>query len=119
MRPSTSTTNAVPSLRNCSRNSASVPGVPHHSRTPGPPTIAVSSSRSCSASGRSVTRSPRRTGRPKLLGVLRGPAGLVADHALAELVLADLRLAALSPVLVLRGDHLVDVLHLQLDLGLI
>src|SRR5262245_38524129 len=70
-----------------------------------------------------VTRTtplPHLVFRPKaLVRVLPRPLRFVARDVFAELVLGDLGLAAFAAVLVLRGDHLLDVLHLELDLGLI
>ena len=70
---------------------------------------------------RAARSGPRRRPRfARTLGTALGdPPHLVADDVLSELVLGDLPLAALAPVGVLRLDHLLDVLHLQLDLVLV
>ena len=47
------------------------------------------------------------------------PLELVPNDRLADLVLGHLALAALAAVGVLGLDHLIDVLHLQLDLVLV
>src|SRR6266540_2910291 len=50
---------------------------------------------------------------------IREPLDLLARDLLPYLVLGQLPFAALAPVGVLGLDHLIDVLHLELDLVLV
>src|SRR5919108_6083170 len=47
------------------------------------------------------------------------PFAFLSRDLLAHLVFGQLSLASLAAIFVLRLEHLLDVLHLQLDLGLV